>query len=162
MRKVNTHRQRGASTTDLLIWASIVIIALIFVISKVPDIRYASNLSKFQSDASAISDGAYRWKKMRPNYTGISINILCTEKYIPESICGSSNNGVSTNSFGGNWTVTANSNPGLFNIGATIPNDPGRMNDIADTMAPATRGNCTAASGCSTITAAGTSLTMTY
>lgn len=156
------NRQRGASTTDIIIWSALIIIALIFTISKVPDIRYAMRVSGFQSDVSTISDAAYRWKKMRPNYTGVSIGVLCTDKYLPTSICGTTNNGVASNQFGGNWTVAANSNPGLYNIVATIPNDPTRMNDLADTMAPATRGNCTQASGCTTITATGTTLTMTF
>lgn len=156
------NRQRGASTTDMIIWAALIIGALIFVISKVPDIRYAMQVAAFQSDVSTISDATYRWKKMRPNYTGVSIGTLCTDKYLPESICGTTNNAVATNQFGGNWTVAANSNPGLYNIVATIPSDPTRMNDLADTMAPTTRGNCTKASGCSTITATGTTLTMTF
>jgi hypothetical protein len=156
------NRQRGASTTDILIWASLIIIALIFLISKVPDIRYAMRVSGFQTDVSTISDAAYRWKKARPNYTGVSIGILCTQGYLNESICGTANNGVATNQFGGNWTVAANSNPGLYNIVATIPNDPTRMTDLADTMAPATRSNCAQSTGCSTITATGTTLTMTF
>lgn len=161
MKKFN-NRQRGASTTDILIWSALIIMALIFVISKVPDIRYAMQVAAFQSDAATISDATYRWKKMRPNYTGVSIGILCTDKMLPESICGTSNNAVSTNQFGGNWTVTANSNPGLYNISATVPNDPTRMNDLANTMAPGTRGNCTTSTGCSTLTVAGTTLTMTH
>lgn len=163
MTKLNiNNRQRGAASLDMIIWAALIIGALIFVISKVPDIRYALRVSAFQSDISTISDAAYRWKKMRPNYTGVNIGTLCTDKYLPESICGTTNNGVATNQFGGNWTVTANTNPGLYNIEATIPSDPTRMNDLADTMAPATRGNCTQAAGCSTITATGTKLTMTF
>ncbi|AZQ13268.1 hypothetical protein [Shewanella khirikhana] len=156
------NRERGASTTDMIIWAALIIGALIFTISKVPDIRYALRVAAFQADTATIGDAAYRWKKMRPNYTGISIGVLCTDKYLPETICGTSNNGVATNQFGGNWTVAVNANPGLYNIVATIPNDPTRMNDLADTMASATRGNCTKASGCSTITATGTTLTMTF
>jgi hypothetical protein len=155
-------RQHGASTTDMLIWASLIIIALIFIISKVPDIRYALRVSGFQTDISTISDATYRWKKARPNYTGVSIGILCTQGYLNESICGTANNAVATNQFGGNWTVAANSNPGLYNIVATIPNDPTRMTDLADTMAPATRSNCAQSTSCSTITATGTALTMTF
>lgn len=156
------NRERGASTTDIIIWSALIIIALIFTISKVPDIRYAMRVSAFQADVATISDAAYRWKKMRPNYTGVTIGALCTDKYLPESICGSAGNGVAANQFGGNWTVTANTNPGLYNIAATIPNDPTRINDLADTMAPGTRGNCTHATGCSTITSTGTTITMTF
>ena len=158
------NKQRGASTTDVLIAGAVIIAALIFLVSKVPDIRYAQKLSAFQADAATISEAAYKWKKMRPNYSGVNMGVLCssTRKLLPESICGTSNNGVASNQFGGNWTIVANTNPGLYNITATIPNDADRIDDIADTMAPTTRSRCSQAQGCGTLTVAGTTITMIH
>ena len=156
------NKQRGAASADMLIWATLIIAALVFVVSGVPKIRYALNVSALQSDISTISDATYRWKKMRPNYTGVSINKLCTQNYLSTSICGDTGDALSTNPFGGDWTVAPNANKGLYDITFTVPNDPDRMFDLADTVAPMTRSQCTEADKCTTLTKTADAIKMTF
>ena len=157
------NKQRGAATADILIWATLIIGALIFTISKVPDIRYAMHVSALQSDISTISDATYRWKKMRPNYDGVTVAKLCSDHYLSKSICGNSGDAKSTNPFGGDWTVKANTNKGLYDVSFTFPNDTERANELADTVAPMTRGQCPEANGCVTLpNKTATSITMTF
>ncbi|MCS4309513.1 hypothetical protein M2404_003885 [Rheinheimera pacifica] len=157
------YRQAGAAITDKLVWIILAVAALAFIAAQVPGLYYKFQLSAFQSDSQKIVSAAKAWKKMRPNFTGVSMAVLCAPGGdLSESICGAANNGVATNQFGGNWTVTANTNPGLLDVTATVPNDPDRIADIADTIAPSTRGQCAAAAGCSTLTTTGTSVRATY
>lgn len=160
--KMNKSKQRGASTVDILIYAVILIALVGFAVSQVPNIRFSTSVSAFQADTSSISNAAYNWKKRRPNYASISLAKLCADNYLNESICGSSNDGKSTNPFGGDWTLAANPNPGLYDITATFPDDADRINELADTMAPITRANCAEADGCSTLTKTTNSITMTF
>lgn len=160
--KMYKYKQRGASGVDILIYLVLLVAIISYVIAKVPEMRFSSNVSSFQSDTSTISNAAFKWKKRRPNYASISLDKLCTDNYLSESICGSSNDGKSTNPFGGDWTLTANSNPGLYDITATFPNDTDHINEIADTMASATRAQCSESEGCSTLTKTANSITMTF
>ncbi|GIU51290.1 hypothetical protein TUM4438_40390 [Shewanella sairae] len=159
-----TNKQRGASTVDVMIAAGFIIGAILLTVMIVPKVQDAMTISSFQRDASTIQSSVLRWKKARSNYTGVTLSEICNQNILTKggTICGTSNNGQATNPFGGNWTVRANSNPGLFDIVATLPNNPDSIAEVADTMAPITRGNCQSASGCATLQATGTTLTMTF
>ncbi len=159
-----TNKQRGASTVDVMIAAGFIIGAILLTVMIVPKVQDAMTISSFQRDASTIQSGVLRWKKARSNYTGVTLTEICNQNILTKggTICGTSNNGQATNPFGGNWTVRANSNPGLFDIVATLPNNPDSIAEVADTMAPITRGNCQSATPCTTLTKTSTSLTMTF
>jgi len=158
------NKQRGAVTTDVLIGAAFIIGVLVLSLMLYPRITGAKNISSFQADAATIASATERWKKARSNYTGASISVLCTQNILTKggTICGSANNGVGTNSFGGDWTVAPAANAGLYVVTGTLPNDPDVILELADAMAPTSRGNCQSATGCSTITTTGTSVSMTY
>lgn len=158
------HKQRGASTVDVMIAAGFIIGALVLTILIYPRIVASKNLSVFQVDAATISSATERWKKARSNYTGVSIPVLCAQNILPKggTICGTGNNGTNTNSYGGNWTVAPASNPGLYTVTGTLPNDPDVIAELADAMAPTTRGNCQTATGCSTLSTTATGVSMTY
>ena len=161
---VFTNKQRGASTVDVMIAAGFIIGAILLTVMIVPKIQDAMTISSFQRDASTIQSGVLRWKKARSNYTGVSLAAICEQNILTKggTICGTGNNGQATTPFGGNWTVKANTNPGLFDIVATLPNNPDSIAEVADTMAPITRGNCQSATPCTTLTKTSTSLTMTF
>lgn len=158
------HKQRGASTVDVMIAAGFVIGALVFTISIYPRIVNSANISQFQVDAAVISSAAHRWKKARSNYTGVDISSLCTQNILTKggSICGASNDGKKTNPFGGDWTLAAAANPGLFTLTGTLPEDKDVIAELADAMAPTTRGNCQSATGCTTLSQTTTGVAMTY
>lgn len=155
--------QGGAAMTDKLIWIGIVVMALLFIFMQYADITYQYRKVLTTFHVGKITAAAQAWKKTRANYTGLTnISILCADSYLSESICGAGGNGVNANMFGGNYTVAVNTNPGLINIAITMPNDADRVNDMADTLASGTRGECTSRTGCATLTAAATTITGTY
>ncbi|OCH46967.1 hypothetical protein A6E02_19720 [Aliivibrio fischeri] len=154
--------QKGAMTVDGLLITGFIIIALIYIISKGPTLAYKWNKIQFTTDVSDIINATRDWKKARPNFDGVSLKKICDITDLSDSICGRSGDGKSTNSFGGDWSVSVNSSKGLFDIKATLPNDTDRIADIADTMAPSTRSGCIEADGCSTISTSTSSVTMTF
>lgn len=154
--------QKGAMTVDGLLITGFIIIALIYIISKGPTLAYKWNKIQFTTDVSDIINATRDWKKARPNFEGVTLQKLCTITDLSDSICGLSGDGKSTNSFGGDWSVSVNASKGMFDIKATLPNDTDRIADIADTMAPSTRSGCIEADGCSTLTTSTSSVTMTF
>ncbi|MGG6325173.1 type II secretion system protein [Vibrio cholerae] len=136
---------------------------LLFTISQSPQLKFMYNSFIFQWQHSDVVTAVERWKKGRSNYGGVTINKVCLDGALSPKLCGSANDGKGTNQFGGDWTVKANaSSKGLFDVTATIPADSDRLPNLADTLAPSTRGGCTEASGCSTITTTANSITTTH
>ena len=157
------NKQRGAAIMDNLISVGFVALALVFIMGQVPSMQYQWNKIQFQTQTSDIVRSVAAWKKARPNYDGITIKKVCDDGELSHSICGTSNDGKATNPFGGDWAVTVNSgSKGLYDVTGTLPSDPDRVISLANTMAPATRGGCIEATGCSTLSMTGNSITMTY
>lgn len=157
------NKQRGAQLLDMSLTSMLVIGAIVTVLLMYPTISQSINKSSFQKDAGLIIAAAETWKMGRSNFTGVSMAELC-KGTLPKngSICGTANTGTGTNHYGGNWTITTGSNPGLLLLTSTFPNDPDVIPLLADAMAPATRANCQQAAGCSSISSTTSSLVMTY
>ncbi|MGR5298430.1 hypothetical protein ACPV5U_23410 [Vibrio mediterranei] len=155
-------KQRGAISLDALLVIGLVMLALVFVISQAPKMVYAWNKFQYGQQAASLEKYTRDWLRGRSNFTGVTIAKVCASTDLDRKICGPKNDGKSTNPFGGDWSVAPNKNPGLFDITGTLPNDTNRIIDIADTMAPSTRGNCQESTGCSTLKTTATGLTMTY
>lgn len=163
--KSNVNRafgQGGAAVTDKLLWLAVAVLALMVVLANWGSIQYQYRKIMTTLHVGKIVAAAGDWKKTKANYTGLTLTALCTDNYLSESICGTAGNGVASNLFGGNYTVVPNTNPGLINIAVTMPNDADRVNDMADTLASGTRGECTSRTGCATLVVAATTITGTY
>lgn len=154
--------QSGAAVTDKLLWIGVVVMALLVVLMFWSDINYQYRKVMTTMHVGKIVSAAQAWKKTRANYSGLTLTVLCTDRYLSESVCGAGGNGVAANMFGGNYTAVPNTNPGLINVAVTMPNDADRVNDMADTLASGTRGECTSRTGCATLTLAATTITGTY
>ncbi len=158
-----SNKQKGAAIMDNLIAVGFVALALIFIISQVPKMQYQWNKIQFQAQTAEIVQSTNSWKKSRPNFDTVDITKVCLDGELSKSICGSANDGVSTNPFGGDWAIAVNSgSKGLFDVTATLPSDANRITSLSNSMAASTRGNCIEATGCSTIAASATGLTMTF
>lgn len=156
-------KQRGALSAEAIMYTVFIIVGLIFVAAQAPNLMYKINEMRFLSQANEIAQETNAWKKARPNFDGVTIKKVCEETSLSKNICGSSNDGVATNPFGGNWTVVVNTgSKGLYNVTATIPQDADRITSLANSVAPSTRAACYEATGCSTIAITSNSLTMTY
>ncbi len=156
-------KQRGALSAEAVMITAFVIIGLIFVAAQAPNLMYKINEMRFLSQANEIAQETQAWKKARPNFDGVTITKVCEETSLSKNVCGSSNDGKSTNPFGGDWTISVNSgSKGLYDVTATVPEDAERIPSLANSIAPSTREACYEADGCSTVTTSSNSLTMTY
>lgn len=158
------NKQRGAMLLDNMIAVGFVAVVLIGIVASIPKISYMMNLTEFQKQEAEIASATVSWKKKRPNYTGVSMILLCDRQLVSKSICGTAGDGKLSNPFGGDWTVTGVG--GHYQVTATLTNldgETGRLWDVADSMAPSTRLQCSSADGCGSITGAGTkTLTMVH
>lgn len=155
--------QKGAAIMDNLIAVGFVGLALIFVLSQAPKMKYQWNKLQFQLETAEIVNATNSWKKARPNFDGVTINKVCADGELGINICGTKNDGVSTNPFGGNWTVAPNAaSKGLFDVTGTLPDDADHVASLSDTMASSTRGNCIEATNCATISVVDNAIKMTF
>ncbi|MDN3683201.1 hypothetical protein QWZ04_23115 [Vibrio tapetis subsp. quintayensis] len=157
------NKQRGAISLEAIIILGFVTLALIAVISQVPNLITKFDKFMFNRQAGQITESVRSWKKMRPNYDGVTIPKVCADGELSKSVCGTANDGKGTNPFGGDWTLTANAaTKGFYDLTGTLPGGSEHIASLADSMAASTRGNCIEASGCATIKTTANSITMTY
>ncbi|RJX65863.1 hypothetical protein DZ860_21120 [Vibrio sinensis] len=157
------NKQRGALSAELSMVIGVIVIALIFMVSQAPNYRYKMNEIRFLSQANDIAQATIAWQKARSNFETVSMTKVCEEGSLSKSICGSSNDGIETNPFGGNWSIKVNAgSKGLFDVGATLPQDAHRIPSLANSIASSTRENCDEAAGCSTLATTASTITMTY
>ncbi|WP_412497208.1 type II secretion system protein [Vibrio fluvialis] len=153
----------GFTVIEAVIVVGFIVMFLLFVFSKVPVLKFMYDSFIFSSQHAEVVSGVERWKKGRSNFDGVTIQKVCESGEIPPSTCGSANDGKATNQFGGDWVISANSgSKGLFDVTATIPEDGDRIANLADSLAPSSRGRCTEASGCSTISTTANSITTVH
>ncbi|EGR2026332.1 hypothetical protein DYB89_14730 [Vibrio cholerae] len=156
-------KQRGALSAEFLGYLVGIIAILIFVASQSPKIWDKAREIHFTWQANQIAQAVPNWKKGRTGFTGVSIAKVCASGELGKSVCGDSGDGKGTNIYGGDWDIRVNSgSSGLFDIVATIPQDTHKIASLADSVASSTRGDCTEASGCSSISKGTNSITMTY
>lgn len=157
--KKRNNKQLGALSLEAMMITGGIIIGLMFIMSKGPEIMYKINTVKFTSQASEIVQAT----QGRANLATLTIAKLCARDALSDSICGTAKDGRGTNPFGGDWVLTGNaSSPSLIDLSATLPNDQSKVLDLADLMAPTTRAGCIEAAGCSTIKTTADSVVMTY
>lgn len=161
-----TFRQRGAMVMDNMIAVGFIAMLLIGIVASIPTINHKLSVSQFQKQEAEIASAAVSWKKQRSNFDGLAdISTLCSRQLLDKSICGDSGDGVAANPFGGDWGIVGTK--GTFTVTAALANldasaDNGRILDLADTMAPSTRMQCSSADGCTSIAVTGNSLSMTH
>ena len=90
-------KQQGAMSVEAIMIISGIIVGLLFIMSKAPEIRYKLNTTMFVSQAADIAQAT----QGRPNLAKLTIPKLCEREALSEKICGEANNGLGTNPFGG-------------------------------------------------------------
>ncbi|SHO55563.1 prepilin-type cleavage/methylation domain-containing protein [Vibrio quintilis] len=161
MKHTHRNQQKGFASIDASFSVIVLTVILFLALSVLPGIFFNIHLSGLEKEVIEVGTAAYQAKKARPNYSEITMQKLCDDKYLTEDYCGSTP-GQSANSFGGDITYQTNSsNPGLRDIVVTIPSDPDRINQIADTLASQSREKCTVADGCDTLAVNGNTITIT-
>lgn len=157
----NGFRQRGASIYDYLLWvglAALTFVALLAVLQRANNWRKQVLINQA---AGEIRVAAGSWAGQR-NFTGVSMPVLCsaTRNDLSENICGPTRDGKNMNPYGGDYTITVGSNVSQVNVGFTGI-DTNFIDSVSDKLASSSVDRCQAAAGCSTITSAGSTITVT-
>ncbi|HFD4007961.1 hypothetical protein [Vibrio harveyi] len=137
------HAQSGAMIMDNMVAVGFISMLVIGIVASIPALTHKLNVTKFQSQVNEITNAAVQWKKQRPNFEGITLQKLCDYDLINESLCSNTAKGAAINAFGGDFVLTAVK--GTYTLEASLPNleaEQGRVNDLADTLAPITKYQC--------------------
>ncbi|MDC5870270.1 type II secretion system protein [Vibrio europaeus] len=161
LKQKKSKKQGGWLSFEFTLIIGAVAAILLGVLALLPWITYKWNLNTLTTDVTIIGDAAVSTQKRSGNFSNVTYAKMCTKKHLDTTYCGS-NPGRAVNPFGGNYDFRPNAaNPGLREILITIPNDPDRIPDIADTLANISRNNCEEASGCTTLQVSGNQIIVT-
>lgn len=162
-RLFQSNRRKGVTLVELGLYMAAAIVLLVGGVFTWGEVKFRLDKSDLVRDVIEINSAAESWKSFRPGYTGVSMTVLCAagQQGISKTTCGGvGGNGTNTNPFGGSYTIAVASNVSQKTVTASnLPSD--RINEIADTLAPQTADECESATGCSTISVTGTTITMT-
>lgn len=156
------HSTKGISLVEAALGILAIIVVALIATSGWTEVSYRIDKYSLGKQVSEISSGADSWKMMRSNFSGVSMSVLCADgqESVSESTCGPSGDGTASNAFGGDFNLSADSNPSRKVLELTgLPTE--RINELADGLAPMTANNCQQASSCATINASGSTITLT-
>ncbi|AUI88953.1 hypothetical protein BS333_21470 (plasmid) [Vibrio azureus] len=153
-------KQAGVSLMDFIMY----LILAVFVFLGIVKLYNLGVAWKSQANTvSAVTQIKAAAEKVKSiNHTGVSMSKLCDVKRnaLSSMICGS-NNGEGTNEYGGNYSVAATTG-NAQRITVSITNvDTQYIDDLADTLAKVSAGNCNSATGCSTVSVTDSTITVT-
>ncbi len=156
-----THRQKGIGLIDFIMYLILAVLVFLGVVK-------LYNLGQAWSKQSAtiaavvqIKAGAEKVKSV--NHTGTNMAKVCDSgrNAVASSICGDSRDGVGTNEYGGNYTLTHDT-ANLQRVKVGITNiDTQYIDDLADSLSKISAGNCNSAASCSAIAVSGNTITVT-
>ncbi|MFM2588264.1 hypothetical protein AAFX28_07780 (plasmid) [Vibrio sp. TBV020] len=154
-------RQKGVSLIDFVMY----VILAVFVFLGIVKLYNLGVAWVKQSNTVAavvqIKAGAEKVKSV--NHSDASMSKVCaaSRNAVSSSLCGNSRDGVGTNEYGGNYTLTPNgANLQRVDIGVTNV-DTQYIDDQADMLAKVSAGNCNSAASCPTITVSGNTIIVT-
>lgn len=164
--KLNSRKkQQGLTAVETTVALLIGAIAVLGALKLIPNLYFGVKKSELRSEVSEIITAVGTWKGMKPNYstlTGMTLLCSSTRNMLDDGICDSSGGGAGLAPWGGDYTaVGGTTTGGTANWTLTIsliPSD--RLDEIMDELAPLTEDNCTNATGCSSISYSGTTITM--
>ncbi|CAK1764494.1 PilS-like protein [Vibrio crassostreae] len=157
----NPNKQRGISLIDFIMY---LILAVFLFLGIVKLYNMATAWSAQANTVSAVTQikaGAEKVKSV--NHTGTSMSKVCStgRNSVSSTICGDTRDGVGTNEYGGDYTLTVDSaNMQRVKVGITNI-DTQYIDDLADTLAKLSAGNCNSAASCATLAVSGNVITVT-
>lgn len=158
----NPRNQKGYTVQDFIFYAVIAALAFLVAIGAynrgMAMYRTASTATDVVEIKSAVDD----LRGSRTDLTGMNIAQLCGAGNGNQgaSFCGTNNDGKGANRYGGDYTLKVSSNVSQVDIGITSV-DSDYVNAQANRLAPVSAGRCETLSGCTTVTATGTTVTVT-
>lgn len=159
-----TNRNKGLTIIEGAIVLLMAILVYIMATKGWNELSYRYKKYQLTNQISEINAGAEAWRGNRSNFSGVTMTKLCAsgQQSVSEQTCGGvGGSGTSSNSFGGNFTIAANTgNLSQKNIAVTgLPAE--RINELADSFAALTVNQCASAEDCDSLSVSGTTITLT-
>lgn len=152
----------GFTLESFIFWAIVAALSFVVVIS-----AYTKGMAMYRSwattqDVTQIYAAVEDWRGSRTDRTGVTISKLCAtgNGNKKASWCGSAGDGKKANQYGGDYTVIVSSNVSQVDVGITGI-DSEYVNSQANRLAPMSIGRCASIDSCSTVKAAGSTVTVT-
>ncbi len=160
-RSSSSKKQKGISLIDFIMYLILAVFVFLGIV-KLYNMGVAwSKQVNTVSSVTQIKAGAEKVKSV--NHTGTTMAKVCStgRNAVSSTICGDTRDGVGTNEYGGDYTLAPNT-ANLQQVVIGITNvDEQYIDDLADTLAKISAGNCNSAASCSSISVSGTTITVT-
>lgn len=154
-------RQQGLSLIDFIMYLILAVFVFLGIV-KLYNLGVAwSKQTNTVSAVVQIKAGAEKVKSV--NHSDAAMSKVCStgRNAVSSTICGDSRDGKGTNEYGGDYTLTGNtSNLQQVIIGITNV-DTQYIDDLADTLAKMSAGNCNSAASCSSVSVSGSTILVT-
>lgn len=148
-------RQRGFNLVELMLVIAIAAVVGFSGYKYYLSTRVSALVNNAFDQVKSVVAGAQSWAAGRTNFTGVSINVLCTQKLLSAEIC--ANNGTGANPWGGNITVAPMAgNAGAVTVALTAVPDGAGQQLVDKAMSGTLNGNNTSA------TYAGNTVSLSY
>lgn len=155
-------KQGGFTLQDFIFWAIIASLMFLVLIG-----IYTKGMAMYRgmvttSDVTQIKAAVEDWRGGRTDVSGVDMSKLCADGNGNKnaSWCGSAQDGAKANAYGGDYTVTVSSNVSQVDIAITGI-DSEYINTQGNRLAPMSADRCASIDSCSTVTATGTTVTVT-
>ena len=128
------NKQSGFTLIELLI--VLVVIAILSLVGYLVKPKVMDMVSTYQvtNAVSTISAETLAWKGAKTNFADISVASMCDSGQLSLELCGAANDGVGTNPFGGDYTLTVNAEDANL-IDLTMTKVPGAIGKkLANTL----------------------------
>ncbi|MBD1577095.1 prepilin-type N-terminal cleavage/methylation domain-containing protein [Vibrio sp. S11_S32] len=150
--KLQAKNEKGFTLIELMVVMTIIgLIALAYAKIK-PAAEFLSTKNEVTEGIDQIVADAAGNKGANPNYAGVDLPTLCANGYLNEMMCGEANDGVGTNPYGGDWTLTTSSTYGSAHLLITIDKIPSaRFAELANIIAARSYKVCKSYTDCAAI-----------
>ncbi len=156
-------RKRGMTAVEGMLGFIVLIAVAIGFIKAYQEISFQLKKNALVSQVRDISAAADKWKLNRSNYNGLTMTVICAagqQSLDPNTCGGVGGTGANSNAFGGNFTLNPAANVARKSLEiGSLPIE--RIDEIADTLAGLTEGQCLQATGCGSITTGTDTVTLT-
>lgn len=128
-------REKGIGLLELMLSLAIIAVLIIMATRYYQATRRSSEMNQVVSSVNGIIAAAETWRVGRGDYTGISIDILVTNKYLPE--------GSATSVWGGKYSISPSGGSATISLSSIPSGMCDQLKDRLKALEPTCNGQLT-------------------
>jgi len=106
MKRVMMKSQQGIGLLELMLSLAIIAVLLVIATRYYETAKTGEQVNEAIGIVQAIRGASAQWAAGKPSYSGLNMSALYNYGLLPRSVGGGNNDGVGTNPWGGNVSVT--------------------------------------------------------